>query len=179
MPDMEKLIEKYAWPISENISGMTDDVVRQHFREFADEVLRAQAQSEPVAFRVHDFHLARQPVKAKGKFPEPTEFLYPASRETDARDTARIMGGECTPLYEKWKARAEAAESERDFAKGVSEMDTALREAAETENSSLRALLTKVLAYLEGGNPLGVAGGLRNSDLRDEVRAALAGEDGQ
>lgn len=54
---------------------------------------------EPVAFRVHDFHVARMPVKAKGKFPEPTEFLYPASRAQDAKETARIMGGECQPLF--------------------------------------------------------------------------------
>jgi hypothetical protein len=53
----------------------------------------------PVAFRVHDFHVARMPVKARGKFPEPTEFLYPASREQDARNAARLVGGTCTPLY--------------------------------------------------------------------------------
>ena len=52
-----------------------------------------------MAYWVHDFHIARQPVKAKGLFPEPTEYLYPASRADHARETARVLGGECTPLY--------------------------------------------------------------------------------
>jgi hypothetical protein len=35
-------------------------------------------ETEPVAYLVNDFHVARQPVKAKGKFPEPDHYLYPA-----------------------------------------------------------------------------------------------------
>lgn len=60
---------------------------------------QAVTEAKPVAFRVHDFHVARIPMKARGKFDEPTEYFYPASRENDARETARIMGATCTPLY--------------------------------------------------------------------------------
>lgn len=54
---------------------------------------------EAVAWWVHDLHVARLPVKAKGIGPEPTEYLYPADREQHARDMARMLGGECSPLY--------------------------------------------------------------------------------
>lgn len=55
----------------------------------------------PRAFLVHDMHVPRMPVKAKGRFPEPTEHLYPASREDDAKEMARMMRGTCTPLFAK------------------------------------------------------------------------------
>ena len=54
---------------------------------------------QPVAWWVHDLHIARQPVKAKSRFPEATEYLYPASREEHAREAARTLGAACTPLY--------------------------------------------------------------------------------
>ena len=60
---------------------------------------QAVTEAKPFAFCVHDFHVARMPVKARGKFEEPTEYYYPASRENDARETARLMGATCTPLY--------------------------------------------------------------------------------
>lgn len=59
----------------------------------------SKVKAEPVAFLVDDFHVGRLLVKANGKFPEPDHFLYPANREADARDVARVMRGTYTPLY--------------------------------------------------------------------------------
>ena len=82
-----------------------DEVVAEMvcYRERADKaealVKTMEAALEPIAYWVHDMHLARQPVKARGKFPEIEEYVYPASRRGHAEETARIMRGECTPLY--------------------------------------------------------------------------------
>lgn len=65
----------------------------------ATRVLEGGSAGEPVAWWVHDLHVARQPVKARARYPEPTEFLYPASREQDARNAAKMLGGKCTPLF--------------------------------------------------------------------------------
>ncbi|MVB00109.1 hypothetical protein GN330_22950 [Nitratireductor sp. CAU 1489] len=54
---------------------------------------------EPVAYLVHNFMVARQPVKAQGKFPEPDHYLYPASRKDDAEATAKTLRADCDPLY--------------------------------------------------------------------------------
>lgn len=56
---------------------------------------------EPIAYMVHNMMLARTPTHARGKFSEPDHFLYPASRADDARETAKIMRGDLTPLYAK------------------------------------------------------------------------------
>lgn len=65
----------------------------------ATRVLEGGSAGEPVAWWVHDLHVARQPVKARARYPEPTEFLYPASQEQDARNAAKMLGGKCTPLF--------------------------------------------------------------------------------
>lgn len=67
------------------------------FREWVED--QNPINGEPVAWWVHDLHVARQPVKARARYPEPTEFLYPASREQDARNAAKMLGGKCTPLF--------------------------------------------------------------------------------
>ena len=65
----------------------------------------AERVREAWAYRVHDCHIARSPVKARAKFPEATEHLYPASRHADAIEMARLLGGTCTPLYPPEDAR--------------------------------------------------------------------------
>lgn len=67
--------------------------------------LDADRVREAWAYRVHDCHIARSPVKARAKFPEATEHLYPASRHADAIEMARLLGGTCTPLYPPEDAR--------------------------------------------------------------------------
>lgn len=67
--------------------------------------LDAERVREAWAYRVHDFHIARSPVKARAKFPESTEHLYPANRHADAVEMARLLGGTCTPLYPPEDAR--------------------------------------------------------------------------
>ena len=67
--------------------------------------LDAERVREAWAYRVHDCHIARSPVKARAKFPEATEHLYPASRHADAIEMARLLGGTCTPLYPPEDAR--------------------------------------------------------------------------
>ena len=67
--------------------------------------LDAERVREAWAYRVHDFHIARSPVKARAKFPESTEHLYPANRHADAIEMARLLGGTCTPLYPPEDAR--------------------------------------------------------------------------
>lgn len=67
--------------------------------------LDAERVREAWAYRVHDFHIARSPVKARAKFPEATEYFYPASRHADAIEMARFLGGTCTPLYPPEDAR--------------------------------------------------------------------------
>ena len=67
--------------------------------------LDAERVREAWAYRVHDFHVARSPVKARAKFPEVTEHLYPARRHADAVEMARLLGGTCTPLYPPEDAR--------------------------------------------------------------------------
>lgn len=54
---------------------------------------------EPVAYLVHNFMVARQPVKAQGRFPSPDHYLYPASRKDDAEATAKTLRADCDPLY--------------------------------------------------------------------------------
>jgi hypothetical protein len=56
---------------------------------------------EPVAWRVYSMMLQGAPnnVKARGIGSDPTEYLYPAHREADARECARLMRGEVQPLY--------------------------------------------------------------------------------
>lgn len=56
-------------------------------------------EADPVAYWVHDFSVPRTPVNARGRFDEPTEYFYPASRVEHARNAARVMRGKCTPLY--------------------------------------------------------------------------------
>lgn len=77
--------------------------VAVRLREISDSTSTNPAEpkvkAEPVAFLVDDFHVVRSLVKARGKFPKPDHFLYPANREADARDVARVMRGTCTPLY--------------------------------------------------------------------------------
>ncbi len=54
---------------------------------------------KPLAFLVTDFCIGKHPSKARGNFPDPVEYIYPASRENDARATANMMRGTLTPLY--------------------------------------------------------------------------------
>lgn len=61
--------------------------------------LDAERVREAWAYRVHDFHVARSPVKARARALEGTEHLYPASRKDDAYSMAKVCGGTCTPLY--------------------------------------------------------------------------------
>ena len=67
----------------------------------ADHTSGEVTEAEPRAYLVHDTHVPRMPVKAKGRFPEPTEYLYPASRADDAKEMAKMMRGTCTPLFAK------------------------------------------------------------------------------
>lgn len=54
--------------------------------------------AEPVAWRVYAMSVSRAHSKARNT-DFSTEAIYPASREKDARDYARLMQGECHPLY--------------------------------------------------------------------------------
>jgi hypothetical protein len=51
------------------------------------------------AYLVCNFQIARQPVKARGRFPEATEYLYPADRKDDAESMATLTRGDLVPLY--------------------------------------------------------------------------------
>ena len=87
-----------------------ETIVSQVIKAFAADYtppapLDAERVREAWAYRVHDFHIARSPVKARAKFPEATEHLYPASRHADAIEMARLLGGTCTPLYPPEDAR--------------------------------------------------------------------------
>lgn len=55
-------------------------------------------ENNPVAFRVHDLAVSRSH-NSEQTLNITDAALYPASRENDAREYARIMGGECQPLY--------------------------------------------------------------------------------
>ena len=58
-----------------------------------------KAEAEPVAYLVHNFMVARQPVSAIARFPEPDHYLYPANRKDDAEATAKMLRADCDPLY--------------------------------------------------------------------------------
>lgn len=59
----------------------------------------AEGEAKPVAFMVAGAMIPHQPVKAKGRYEDPTTAIYPAEREADAREAARILRADCTPLY--------------------------------------------------------------------------------
>jgi hypothetical protein len=63
--------------------------------------LEKAGRGEPLAYLVHNMMPPKMPVQARGKFQEPDHFLYPATRENDAREMAKIMRGDLTPLYAK------------------------------------------------------------------------------
>lgn len=64
--------------------------------------------NEPVAWRVHDVAVPRS--HSRAQTPDiPDEAFYPASRENDAREYARIIGGECQPLYTHFPVSDEEA----------------------------------------------------------------------
>lgn len=79
--------------------GRIVEKVRASVDALTTEPAAPEGQQEVVAWWVHDFHAARQPVNARGKFEAPTEYFYPAIRKDHARETARIMGATCSPLY--------------------------------------------------------------------------------
>lgn len=54
---------------------------------------------KPVAFMVSDPMIPHQPVKARGWSNEPFPAFYPAAREADALEAARILRADCVPLY--------------------------------------------------------------------------------
>lgn len=67
----------------------------------AEHVAAPVAEAQPVAWRVYGMMRQGVPnyVKAQGQGSEPTEYLYPAHRATDAAECARLMRGKAQPLY--------------------------------------------------------------------------------
>jgi hypothetical protein len=72
----------------------------------------------------------------------------------------------------------ERTERNRDMWKGQVERQSeelaSLRQKLEQKDEALE----RVIAYLEGGNPLHMSGGFRNTDLRDCTRTALGVSNG-
>lgn len=68
---------------------------------------------EPVAFLVANATIPHEPVKAKGWSNEPFPAFYPADRESDAQEAARILRAVCEPLYPASALEALQAEIER------------------------------------------------------------------
>ena len=103
----------------------------------------------PVAFMVTNAKFARQPVKARGKFPEPETMFYPAEREKDARDAARILNADFIPLYAHC-----SPDNIRAIAEYVKELKTNLIRAEENDKISREFLehSDKRIAELEGEN---------------------------
>lgn len=54
----------------------------------------------PRAWLVENLMIPRQPVKAKGAFPEPSRHLYLEERGGDARQMAKMLRADLKPLYE-------------------------------------------------------------------------------
>lgn len=67
---------------------------------------------EPVAFLVANATIPHEPVKAKGWSNEPFPAFYPADRESDAQEAARILRAVCEPLYPASTMEALQAEVE-------------------------------------------------------------------
>lgn len=93
----------YALGLIDRTDGLA--IITDKGRSVVDRMLSHTSgevtEAEPRAFLVHDFHVPRMPVKAQGRFPEPTEYLYPACRADDAKEAAKIMHGTCMPLFAK------------------------------------------------------------------------------
>lgn len=96
-------VEKTICPTFSSDAGELGEFGRISRRDFDTLLIAAfsspKAVAEPVAYLVHNFIVARQPVKAQGKFPEPDHYLYPASRKDDAEATAKMLRADCDPLY--------------------------------------------------------------------------------
>lgn len=98
---------------------------------------------EPVAFLVANAMIPHEPVKAKGWSNEPFPAFYPADREADAKEAARILRAVCEPLYPASIIEALQAEIERlkrllyRATERLAEYNQ-LRDTAESEASVLR-----------------------------------------
>lgn len=82
--------------------------------EWTDELDPLVLEASPSAYLVHEMMVPRMPAAAVGRHEMPTEYLYPVSREQHAKELAKMMRGECVPLYAKATADEPSLEDDPD-----------------------------------------------------------------